>query len=471
MSEQDYERIEKPDFPRQEENGAPEKGGPGEALRQGEKETGLEACGPRAAAQAFLLAQEPEEDEDCLCDDDFDSRYIWDEYKKVLYEALPEGERKGPGFAGWLRLGVCALALALAVAGWLRGGKLLLPVSGQSHSILSAVQAREEQPEPAETAEPDGEGEALPAQTESYVATAILIDGKAEGVLASQEAAYALVEEVKNHFSSLAREKGEGELSVELMEEVAYRSAEAGEETQSYETLLERFTGSKSPLRVKCTLTTETREEIGFKTTEEKDKYLLEGTGIVVSDGRPGAKVTITHTVYINGAKSSTRSGSETQTIKAQDRVIRKGAQAVDPEAEPGRREGKKAPETTLVFQSPMAAFTVALNYGQHKGVLHQGLDYVPKEGASADVLASCGGIVSCVMERGGYGLIIEIDHGEGFTTRYAHLESAAVELGEQVQAGQVIGRAGQSGNAQALHLHFEVRVRGEAYNPRFFLD
>ncbi len=430
-----------------------------------------------ATATLDKAAPEPEDEEDDgLSDYDFDSRYIWDEYKKVLYEALPEKNQEGAGFNRWLPLGLCVLALGFAVAGWLRGDKLLLPVSGGSQSILAAQQEAEaaaEEPEAAQTGSGlsgNGAGEAAQA-AERYTATAIVIDGDTEGVLASEEAAHALVEDVKAHFSAQAREKGEGELSVELMKEVSFRNVEPGEEIESYEALFEKFTATRSPLKVKCTLTTEAREEIGFKTTEEKDKYLLEGSSIVVSDGRPGAKVTITHTVYINGDKSTSRSGSETQTINAQDRVIRVGTQEIDFEAEPGKREGKSGPETELTFQSPMADFTVAANYGQQKGVLHLGLDYAPEEGKSLDVLASSGGTVAAVMKRGGYGLMIEIDHGEGFTTRYAHLASAAVALGDTVRAGQVIGEAGQSGNAETVHLHFELRARGEAYNPRYYLD
>ncbi|NCB30471.1 MAG: hypothetical protein EOM66_03605, partial [Clostridia bacterium] len=251
----------------------------------------------------------------------------------------------------------------------------------------------------------------------------------------------------------------------------SFRPAETGEEVESYEALIARFTGNHGPLKVKCTLLQKESQEIGFDTTEEDDKYLVEGTSIVVSDGRPGAKVTITHTVYINGEKSTSRSGSESQTIKAQNRVVRVGTQAVESDAETGKKEGKKGPETDLAFQSPMAEFQVAANFGQSRGILHLGLDYKPKEGGSLDVLASCGGTVAAVMKRGGYGLMVEIDHGEGFTTRYAHLESAAVALGDQVLAGQVIGRAGQSGNAETVHLHFELRIHGEAYNPRYYLS
>ena len=102
--------------------------------------------------------------------------------------------------------------------------------------------------------------------------------------------------------------------------------------------------------------------------------------------------------------------------------------------------------------------------------MLHLGLDYKPKS-EDADVLASCAGTVVCVMERGGYGLRVEIDHGDGFVTRYAHLSSACVTLGQTVAQGTIIGKVGSSGNADDVLLQFELRIDGEAYNPRYYVN
>lgn len=451
--------------------------GQAEPAPQGQGEAAGEEPAPGQAeppSEADDLAEPPSE-ADGLDEDDFDSRYIWDAYNKVLYEALPEKARKQRGFPFWLGLGACGALLALCVAGWLQGGKLLLPAfHAQSHSILGAAGAAPQTPPPVTAAPTQGGADEEQPQAEAgaaFVPTAILVDGEAEGVLASREAAYALVEDVKAHFSALAREKGEGELSVELVEEVTFRPAEEGEAVESYEALFSRFTGGRGPLKVRCTLTTKESKAVDFDTTEEKDKYLLEGTSIVVSGGRPGAELTITYAVYDNGNKRTTLSKTETQTIKPQDRVVRVGTQEVDPKAEPGKKEGRQGPDTELSFQSPLPGGEIISNYGQRQGVLHLGLDYAPKEGGGLEVVASCGGVVAAVMERGGYGLLVELDHGSGFTTRYAHLASASVALGDTVTAGQAIGQAGQSGNAGEVHLHFELRAQGEAYNPRYYLD
>ena len=71
---------------------------------------------------------------------------------------------------------------------------------------------------------------------------------------------------------------------------------------------------------------------------------------------------------------------------------------------------------------------------------------------------------------NGGYGLMVEIDHGNGLSTRYAHLSTAAVTDGIKVTAGTVIGRVGTSGRSTGPHLHYEVRIYGEAVDPQKYL-
>ena len=81
-----------------------------------------------------------------------------------------------------------------------------------------------------------------------------------------------------------------------------------------------------------------------------------------------------------------------------------------------------------------------------------------------AEVRAAADGVVVSVMERGAYGLMIEIEHQSSVTTRYARLGSASVSVGDTVNKGDVIGYVGHS--EEYDHLHFELRIRGTAYNP-----
>jgi murein DD-endopeptidase MepM/ murein hydrolase activator NlpD len=99
----------------------------------------------------------------------------------------------------------------------------------------------------------------------------------------------------------------------------------------------------------------------------------------------------------------------------------------------------------------------------------HYGLDFVGKRGS--DVLSVANGVVVWAGNRSGYGKTVEIDHGNGYQTRYAHNESLEVEPGDTIKAGQVIAKLGSSGRASAPHVHFEVLKDGNTVNPSKFVS
>ena len=70
----------------------------------------------------------------------------------------------------------------------------------------------------------------------------------------------------------------------------------------------------------------------------------------------------------------------------------------------------------------------------------------------------------------GGYGKMVEVDHGNGFATRYGHLSQIDVEIGQSVKIGQIVGRVGSTGRSTGPHLHYETRVDGDAVDPQKFL-
>lgn len=98
----------------------------------------------------------------------------------------------------------------------------------------------------------------------------------------------------------------------------------------------------------------------------------------------------------------------------------------------------------------------------------HRGMDLVAPYGTP--VRAVAGGLVVRAGRASGYGRMIEIDHGNGIHTRYAHNSRLAVEEGIYVRRGQVLAYVGSSGRASAPHLHFEVRLHGEPVNPEPYL-
>jgi murein DD-endopeptidase MepM/ murein hydrolase activator NlpD len=98
----------------------------------------------------------------------------------------------------------------------------------------------------------------------------------------------------------------------------------------------------------------------------------------------------------------------------------------------------------------------------------HSGLDVAAFH--RAPVVATAGGQVSYAGWMGGYGNVVEIDHGENFRTRYAHLDSIDVRKGDSVIIGQPVGLMGSTGRSTATHLHYEVWYRGRHSDPANFL-
>jgi hypothetical protein len=99
---------------------------------------------------------------------------------------------------------------------------------------------------------------------------------------------------------------------------------------------------------------------------------------------------------------------------------------------------------------------------------MHTGLDF---RAATGDpVRATANGKVASSGWAGGYGRMVEIDHGNGLSTRYGHLSEILVKVGDPVKIGQVIGAVGSTGRSTGPHLHYETRIDGEAVDPQKFL-
>ncbi len=102
-------------------------------------------------------------------------------------------------------------------------------------------------------------------------------------------------------------------------------------------------------------------------------------------------------------------------------------------------------------------------------GAMHEGIDFVADTGTK--VVAAAGGVVVKAEFHPQYGNLIEIDHGNEFSSRYAHLSKLDVKAGQIVRRGARIGASGNTGRSTGPHLHFEVRYRGVAQNPARFLQ
>ena len=98
----------------------------------------------------------------------------------------------------------------------------------------------------------------------------------------------------------------------------------------------------------------------------------------------------------------------------------------------------------------------------------HEGIDLHAPEGTP--ILATAKGVVSYVGWRTGYGNTVEVDHGFGYMTRYAHVSKFLVERGQPVERGMAIAQVGQTGTATAEHVHYEIWVGGRAMDPQDYI-
>jgi murein DD-endopeptidase MepM/ murein hydrolase activator NlpD len=116
----------------------------------------------------------------------------------------------------------------------------------------------------------------------------------------------------------------------------------------------------------------------------------------------------------------------------------------------------------------PASGFGVRMDPFTSSPAMHTGLDL---HGETGDpVRATADGKITSAGWSGGYGRVIDIDHGNGMSTRYGHLSAIDVRVGQSVRTGQIIGRIGSTGRSTGPHLHYETRVRGGAVDPQKFL-
>lgn len=125
----------------------------------------------------------------------------------------------------------------------------------------------------------------------------------------------------------------------------------------------------------------------------------------------------------------------------------------------------KELPKTaaTGAFLMP-ARGSISSRYGMRNGRMHRGLDIAARTGTA--IKAADGGKVVYAGRRGAYGNLVEVDHGNGYVTRYAHCSSINVKRGDKVYKGQVIAKVGNTGRSTGPHLHFEVIKNGRNQNP-----
>lgn len=211
---------------------------------------------------------------------------------------------------------------------------------------------------------------------------------------------------------------------------------------------------SVSPLSVELVETGKMRETVPYETVNKKsDEYYI-GDKVVDVQGEDGVQI-FEGTLTKVGGKVTHRDVISLEVIKDKvDEVILVGT-AERPRTAP-----------TGTFHNPMivGTYVITSRPGWRWGRTHEGVDMAAPIGTH--VFASDGGTVIRASVYSGYGNCIDIQHANGWITRYGHLSAFAVKVGDKVYQGQYIGNVGSTGHSTGPHLHFETRLNGAFVNP-----
>ena len=194
---------------------------------------------------------------------------------------------------------------------------------------------------------------------------------------------------------------------------------------------------------------------VPYETRTENDSTMFVGETVTVTEGTNGNMQISEETVYKNGKAQSVRISSEKITAKPVARVVRVGTKY------------KKVLESGLFY--PLEGI-LSSPFGSRWGSVHEGIDIAVEEGTPVKA-AECGTVSRVSENAGGYGKLIQIDHGYGVETVYAHLSEIQVSEGQSVSAGSVIGLSGNTGRSTGPHLHFEITSGGTPIDPLKYLN
>ena len=210
-------------------------------------------------------------------------------------------------------------------------------------------------------------------------------------------------------------------------------------------------------------MTVRTVEDVIYTEIIDRDKVYINdpdnyiGTYTAVEEGSDGVLEIRATVTKVNG--------------KVVDEVISEQTVLLEPVTATLKRGIKALPVTTATgkFEMPLLSYTLTSTFGPRWGRNHDGIDLAAPVGTK--IKASDGGRVIQAGWDGGYGYAIEIDHGNGMTTKYGHCSALYVSVGDEVSQYETIAAVGNTGNSTGPHLHFEIRVNGVARDPFIYLQ
>lgn len=215
---------------------------------------------------------------------------------------------------------------------------------------------------------------------------------------------------------------------------------------------------TKPLLHVVVVTDLKTTVPIPFEVKVEKDKSLMRGQEKVKQEGVPGKKEMEYRIVYQNGVQIAKEKLKETIVQKPVPKIVTRGTKLV---------LASRGERSQGILSWPLRG-RLTSRFGYRGREFHTGLDIAASKGQP--VRAAEDGVVTYSGWAGNYGYMVAINHGDGLVTRYAHNSELLVGVGDKVQRGEIIARVGSTGRSTGSHLHFEVMINGQHYNPLSYL-
>lgn len=212
-------------------------------------------------------------------------------------------------------------------------------------------------------------------------------------------------------------------------------------------------------LSVLTTEEVEYTQEIPCPVEEVEDNTIYIGTSQIRSTGTPGEELVVAQVHILNGVEQE-REIMETTVLQAATTTIKAVGTLERPKT---ASYGNYIWPTSGRISSYFGPRVLNGSSGYHSG-----LDIATGYGTA--IIAADGGTVTFAGWRGGYGNLVILTHDNGTQTYYAHCSSISASVGQKVYRGQTIAKVGSTGNSTGNHLHFEVRVGGQAVNPMGYL-
>ncbi len=314
--------------------------------------------------------------------------------------------------------------------------------------------------------------EATPAPTEEPVTYAntvlLLVDRVPVMTLSSELAAKQMLWEYLN--SSATAPEGEQFLSAKFDCELILAQGDPVVKPMETSDALSMLAQNPALVPIRVTTLRSEDAETSPEISESSEPALPKGTRIIAQLGTGAVTQTRMQAVYRAGVLLEI-GAPETRTLRlARATIVRTGTYTKkDTSGTPDRLEGEEGKSGgDLLLGYPMRGQVVHY-FGYVNGKMNYGLEI--SNSAGTNIVAPGEGVVVYCAERGAYGFVVDIDHGNGFVSRLTHLADVQVELNQRVFIGDTVGTLAEDADGGKPVLHYELIIDGIPYNPLFYID